>query len=45
VDPADDRRWLAGQPIQIGATSTDESGLFVLPLPPSITLPAPAAEE
>lgn len=34
----------AGEPIQIGATSTDESGLFVLPLPPSITLPAPSAE-
>ncbi|NUP13593.1 MAG: hypothetical protein HOW73_46755, partial [Polyangiaceae bacterium] len=29
-----------GPLVQIGATSTDEAGVFVLPLPPSITLPA-----
>lgn len=30
----------AGPLVQIGATTTDANGIFVLPLPPSITLPA-----
>lgn len=30
----------AGPLVQIGATTTDARGVFVLPLPPSITLPA-----
>lgn len=29
-----------GPLVQIGATTTDEAGVFVLPLPPSITLPS-----